>query len=71
MPEAALRREGTEGLGANNDARPKDGEEKAAKATKRRGQVADDVSKALRSAYNETVRESIPDDFLDLLGKLN
>ena len=71
LPEAALRREGTEGLGANNEARPEDGKDKVAKGTKRRGQAADDVSKALRSAYDEAVRESIPDDFLDLLGKLN
>jgi hypothetical protein len=71
LPEAALRREGIEGLSANNDSRPEDGKDKVTKGTKRRGQAADDVGKALRSAYNETVRESIPDDFLDLLGKLS
>lgn len=29
------------------------------------------VSGALRTAYEETVREAIPPDFLDLLGKLS
>ena len=30
-----------------------------------------DVGRALRSVYDETLRENIPDDFLDLLGKLS
>ena len=30
-----------------------------------------DVGRALRSVYDETVREDVPDDFLDLLGKLS
>ena len=30
-----------------------------------------DVGRALRSVYDDTVRESVPDDFLDLLGKLS
>lgn len=72
MREATLRREGTEGLSANNDEpRPKDDTSKSTKGTKRRGQAADDVGKALRSAYDETLRENVPDDFLDLLGKLS
>lgn len=29
-----------------------------------------DVGRALRSVYDETLREEVPDDFLDLLGKL-
>lgn len=29
------------------------------------------IGSALRTAYEETVRESVPDEFLDLLGKLN
>lgn len=28
------------------------------------------VGRALRTVYDETLREEIPDDFLDLLGKL-
>jgi len=30
-----------------------------------------DVGRALRSVYDETLRENVPDDFLDLLGKLS
>lgn len=29
-----------------------------------------EVGRALRSVYDETLREDVPDDFLDLLGKL-
>ena len=32
---------------------------------------ASDVGKALRSVYDNTLREDVPRDFLDLLGKLN
>ena len=31
---------------------------------------AGDVGKALRSVYDTTLREDVPSDFLDLLGKL-
>lgn len=30
-----------------------------------------DVGKALRSVYDQTLGERVPDDFLDLLGKLS
>ena len=36
-----------------------------------RRKPAADVGRALRSVYDDTLRESVPDDFLDLLGKLN
>lgn len=72
LREATLRREGIEGLTADNsDHRPKDDKGKVTRSAKRRGPAADDVGRALRSAYDETVREDIPDDFLDLLGKLS
>jgi len=29
------------------------------------------VGRALRTVYDDTLREDIPDDFLDLLGKLS
>lgn len=32
---------------------------------------AGDVGRALRSVYDSTLREEVPNDFLDLLGKLN
>lgn len=30
-----------------------------------------DLGRALRTVYDDTLRESVPDDFMDLLGKLN
>ena len=36
----------------------------------RRHDKANVVGRALRTVYDETLREDIPDDFLDLLGKL-
>ena len=72
MREATLRREGIEGLGSEHiDSPPGDEKSKSTKGTKRRGPAADDVGKALRSAYDEALREDVPDDFLDLLGKLS
>ena len=35
-----------------------------------RKQRASDLGRALRSIYDDTLRESVPDDFKDLLGKL-
>lgn len=39
-------------------------------ARKKKGSAAPDVGQALRSAYERTVKEQIPPDLLDLLGKL-
>jgi len=39
--------------------------------TRNRGQRTGDIGRALRSVYDETLREDVPDDFLNLLGKLN
>ncbi|MEO6432559.1 MAG: NepR family anti-sigma factor [Sphingomicrobium sp.] len=36
-----------------------------------RGGSGSDIGRALRSAYDDTVRESVPDEFMDLLGKLD
>lgn len=36
-----------------------------------RGQRTGDIGRALRSVYDETLREDVPDDFLNLLGKLS
>lgn len=35
-----------------------------------RKQRASELGRALRSIYDDTLRENVPDDFLDLLGKL-
>jgi hypothetical protein len=32
---------------------------------------SNEVGRALRSVYDDTLRESVPGDFMDLLGKLN
>ena len=34
-------------------------------------QRTSEVGRALRSVYDDTLRENVPDDFLDLLGKLS
>lgn len=38
---------------------------------KSRKKKATDVGRALRTIYDDTVREPVPDDFLNLLGKLS
>jgi hypothetical protein len=34
-------------------------------------QRSTDLGRALRSVYDDTLRESVPDEFIDLLGKLS
>ena len=36
-----------------------------------RKQRSTDLGRALRTIYDDTLRESVPDDFLSLIGKLN
>ena len=36
-----------------------------------RRQRSGDLGRALRSVYDDTLREAVPDDFLNLLGKLS
>lgn len=38
---------------------------------KSRKQKTGDIGRALRTIYDDTVREPVPDDFRDLLGKLS
>jgi hypothetical protein len=35
-----------------------------------RKQRSGDLGRALRSVYDDTLRETVPDDFIQLLGKL-
>jgi len=35
-----------------------------------RKQRSSDLGRALRSVYDDTLRETVPDDFIKLLGKL-
>jgi hypothetical protein len=34
-------------------------------------QRSGDLGRALRTVYDDTLREAVPDDFLDLIGKLS
>jgi hypothetical protein len=43
---------------------------KASDEKKSRKQRAGDIGRALRTIYDDTLREPVPDDFSDLLGKL-
>ena len=53
--------------GARNKATPV----KASDEKKSRKQRAGDIGRALRTIYDDTLREAVPDDFSDLLGKLS
>ena len=44
---------------------------KASDEKKGRKQRAGDIGRALRTIYDDTLREAVPDDFSDLLGKLS
>ena len=46
---------------------------KKSEASDRGGRKArsGDLGRALRSVYDDTLREAVPDDFLNLLGKLS
>ena len=72
MRQATQWREGNKVLSAEdgNQGNPNE-DRKSNRPVKRSSAGADDVGKALRSAYDETLREDVPDDFLDLLGKLS
>lgn len=39
--------------------------------TKTKKQRAGELGRALRTVYDDTLREPVPDDFLSLLGKLS
>jgi hypothetical protein len=49
---------------------PRHSKQPAASDGKSRKQRSGDLGRALRSVYDDTLRESVPDDFADLLGKL-
>jgi len=68
-------REGDERLSENsrNDPRGAGGRDKPKKKPGPGGKPksSNDVARALRSVYDKALRESVPPDFLDLLGKLD
>jgi len=43
----------------------------AASEKSSRKQRSGDLGRALRTVYDDTLREAVPDDFLDLIGKLS
>jgi hypothetical protein len=63
---SAKKRNETEGAGDSR--RSKKSEASKGNARKQR---SGDLGRALRSVYDDTLRESVPDDFLNLVGKLN
>jgi hypothetical protein len=69
-------REGDERLSAkkrsvSNEAEHAGRSKKSAASDKHaRKQRPSDLGRALRSVYDDTLREAVPDDFLNLLGKL-
>ena len=56
---------GSETEGAGHSRRSK--KSKSSERTARKG----DLGRALRSVYDDTLREAVPDDFLNLIGKLS
>lgn len=63
---------GDERLSANNDADRLPSEERRdASKKRRRADPPGAVGRALRTVYDDTLREEVPNDFLDLLGKLS
>jgi hypothetical protein len=68
-------REGDERLSAKKRSEPDDGTDKRAKKPSPdksvRKQRSTDLGRALRTIYDDTLREAVPDDFLNLIGKLS
>jgi Anti-sigma factor NepR len=56
--------------GKSGDAGRKNGSGGPPNPPKRKQRTAD-LGRALRSVYDDTLRESVPDEFNDLLGKLS
>ena len=64
---SAKKRSETEGAGAFGRL-----EEVAKLPTKMRASSApSDLGRALRTVYDDTLREAVPDDFVNLIGKLS
>jgi Anti-sigma factor NepR len=56
--------------GGKSSGASKGGSRKPPNQPKRRQRTAD-LGRALRSVYDDTLRETVPDEFGDLLGKLS
>jgi hypothetical protein len=62
--------QGAHGLVADMKGRGGSGGEKPARK-KKSGGPESHVANALKTAYEDAVREDVPDEFMDLLGKLS
>ena len=62
---SAKKRSDTEGAGDSRRSKKSQASERGG-----RRQRSGDLGRALRSVYDDTLRETVPDDFLNLLGKL-
>lgn len=56
---------------AGKPSRPDENEKRVQPPGKQRPKRGSDIGRALRSVYDETLREDVPDDFQDLLRKLS
>jgi hypothetical protein len=63
---SAKKRGETEGAGHSRRSK-----KPAASHTNPRKSRSSDLGRALRSVYDDTLREPVPDDFLNLIGKLS
>ena len=63
---SAKKRSETEGAGNSRHSKQSAPSDRGA-----RRQRSGDLGRALRSVYDDTLREAVPDDFLNLLGKLS
>lgn len=63
---SAKKRSETEGAGHSRHSKKSPASNRARKPATR----SSDLGRALRSVYDDTLRESVPEDFLNLIGKL-
>jgi Anti-sigma factor NepR len=63
---SAKKRSETEGAGDTGRSKKSEASERNTRKPR-----SGDLGRALRSVYDDTLRESVPDDFLNLLGKLS
>ena len=63
---SAKKRSETEGAGDSSRSKKPTASDRGQRTTR-----SGDLGRALRSVYDDTLRETVPDDFLNLLGKLS
>lgn len=66
-----LTREGDERLSGKSDVRPSGAKSFSPQKGRKVNDPSGSVGRALRTVYDEMLREEVPQDFLDLLGKLD